>query len=163
VSRPGEWVLLAYRLPREPSTPRVTTWRKLSRLGVVQLLDGLVGLPADARTKEQLEWLADEVIEAGGEATLWVGRPGSAQQERAMAQRMAEAVAGEYRSVTADANETLGSIEGAARRRTLGRLRRELRRIGARDFFPPPARDEARRAVERLAAEIEVDGVRVKR
>jgi hypothetical protein len=156
-------VLLAYRLPREPSTPRVTIWRKLSRLGAVQLLDGLVGLPADARTKEQLDWLADEVIEAGGEATLWVGRPGSAQQERAMAQRMAEAVAGDYRSVAADANEALGSVDRSPRRRTLGRLRRELRRIGARDFFPPPERDQARYAVERLAAAIEADAASVER
>ena len=39
-------VLLAYRLPREPSGPRVTVWRKLRRLGVAQVLDGLVALPA---------------------------------------------------------------------------------------------------------------------
>jgi hypothetical protein len=48
----------------------------LQRLGVVQLVDGLVALPADARTKEQLEWVADEVIEACGEATVSLGRPG---------------------------------------------------------------------------------------
>jgi hypothetical protein len=163
VSGPGEWVLLAYRLPREPSTPRVTIWRKLSRLGVVQLLDGLVGLPADARTKEQLEWLADEVIEAGGEATIWVGRPGSAQQERAIAHRMADAVAEVYRSVAADAAEALVAVDGPALRRTASRLRRELRRVEARDFFSPPEREMARRAVERLAATIEVDAAGVER
>jgi len=27
-----EWLLLAYRMPREPSTPRITVWRKLARL-----------------------------------------------------------------------------------------------------------------------------------
>ena len=68
-----EWVLLAYRLPREPSTPRIALWRRLRRLGVVQVLDGLVALPADARTREQLEWLADEVLEADGEASVWMG------------------------------------------------------------------------------------------
>jgi hypothetical protein len=46
----GRWVLLAYRLPREPSNPRVGVWRKLERLGVARLGDGLVALPADART-----------------------------------------------------------------------------------------------------------------
>ena len=30
----------------EPSGPRVTVWRKLRRLGVAQVLDGLVALPA---------------------------------------------------------------------------------------------------------------------
>ena len=63
---PTEWVLLSYRLPREPSTPRIATWRKLKRLGVAQLNDGLVALPDDARTREALEWLAGEIAEAGG-------------------------------------------------------------------------------------------------
>ena len=48
---PGSWVLLSYRMPREPSTPRITIWRKLKRLGVAQLGDGLIALPADARTR----------------------------------------------------------------------------------------------------------------
>src|SRR5712691_6939914 len=87
------WVLLAYRLPREPSTPRSALWRKLRRLGAAQLLDGLAALPLDARNREQLEWLADEIVEAGGEATTWVGELASPHQERELAGRMAEAVA----------------------------------------------------------------------
>ena len=46
-------------------------WRKLRRLGAVQLVDGLVALPADAETIEAFDWLADEVVEAGGEAWTW--------------------------------------------------------------------------------------------
>ena len=150
-----EWVLLAYRLPREPSGPRVTLWRKLRRLGAVQVLDGLVALPADARTREQLEWLADEVVEAGGEAWVWLGRLGSAGQERALASRMAEVVAADYEAVVADAESSAGESE-VVRRRVVARLRRELQRIGRRDFFPPPQRDVARAAVERLAASVVV-------
>lgn len=148
-----EWVLLAYRIPREPSTPRITVWRKLRRLGVVQVLDGLVALPADARTREQLEWLADEVLEARGEATVWLGRLGSTAQERALAARMSEAIAAEYRQLIDDA--TSARTEPASRR-TLARLRRELRRVTQRDFFPPPERDEARRAISALGELVEV-------
>src|SRR5918911_2473245 len=78
----GRWVLLSYRMPREPSTPRIAVWRKLKRLGVAQLLDGLVALPLDPRNREQLEWVAEEVVDAGGDATIWIGRVGSAAQER---------------------------------------------------------------------------------
>jgi hypothetical protein len=149
-----DWVLLAYRLPREPSTPRITLWRKLRRLGVVQVLDGLVALPADARTKEQLEWLADEVIEAGGEATVWLGRPGSAGDERRLATQMAHAICAEYEQVLADARS--GALESAAaQRRIAARLRRQLSQIERRDFFPPPERELARRATEELAGRIE--------
>src|ERR687888_2439744 len=72
---PGPWVLLCYRLPREPSTPRIGVWRRLERLGVARLGDGLVALPADARTREQLDWLAEEIVEAGGGALGWAGPP----------------------------------------------------------------------------------------
>ena len=84
-ARLGSWVLLAYRLPREPSNPRVAVWRKLERLGVARLGDGLVALPADARTREQLDWLAEEILEAGGTSTVWLATPGGAAQERAIA------------------------------------------------------------------------------
>ena len=153
VSARLEWVLLAYRLPREPSGPRVMLWRKLRRLGAAQVLDGLVALPADARTREQLEWLADEVVEAGGEAWVWLGRLGSASQERGLAARMAEAVAADYEAVIAEA--TAGDVDvEVVRRRVVARLRRELQRIGQRDYFPPPQRDLARAAVDRLALSV---------
>jgi hypothetical protein len=50
--------MLSYRLPREPSRPRIALWRQLKRFGVAQISDGLVALPAEARTREQLEWAA---------------------------------------------------------------------------------------------------------
>ena len=148
------WVLLAYRLPRDPSTPRSALWRKLRRLGAAQLLDGLAALPLDARNREQLEWLADEALEAGGEATLWVGQLGSAAQERELATRMANAVATEYRLLIDEA-AAAEDRPPRQRRRTLGRLRRELRRIRARDYFPPAERELAQQAVEHLAALVE--------
>lgn len=150
-----QWVILTYRLPREPSTPRIALWRKLRRLGVAQLLDGVVALPADARTKEQLEWVADEVVEEGGEASLWLARPGSTSQELAMAKGMATAISEEYRAVATAAAGALME-DGPSRRRTLARLRRELHRIGLRDFFPPPEREQARAAVDRLAQTTEI-------
>jgi hypothetical protein len=149
------WVQLAYRLPREPSTPRIAVWRRLRRLGAVQIVDGLVALPRDSRTQEQLEWLAEEILEAGGEATVWVARPGSTAHERALAQRMAASVAAEYRAVV-EAAESARRKDAATRRRTLARLRRTLHAIRGRDFFPPPERELASASVEELASEIEV-------
>jgi hypothetical protein len=146
---PGQWVLLAYRMPREPSTPRIGVWRKLDRLGVARFGDGLVGLPADARTREQIDWISGEVVEAGGSATVWLATPGSAAQERAVAEAMRAARAAEYEAVTAQARAA-ATAGGAERTRTLRRLRAELRRIGRRDFFPPRQRDEARAAVDAL-------------
>lgn len=147
-------MLLSYRLPREPSSPRIALWRKLKRLGAAQLLDGLVALPLDSRNREQLEWLADEVGEAGGEAMIWIGELGSAAQERELAGRMATVVTADYLRVIADAVAAYGEPVGQ-RRRTLARLRRELRRIRSRDYFPPTERQQAQQAVEDLTVLVE--------
>jgi Protein ChrB, N-terminal len=146
----GRWVLLCYRLPREPSTPRITVWRKLERLGAARLNDGLVGLPADARTREQFEWLAQEIIEVGGVASVWLGSPVDAAQEEAVADILRDARAVEYAAVTAAARRAAeGTPDEAAR--SMRRLREQLSRIARRDFFPTPQREHAYSAVEALA------------
>jgi hypothetical protein len=147
-----EWCLLAYRIPREPSTPRIAVWRQLKRLGVAQIGDGLVALPLDARTREQLEWVADAVRDAGGEATIWLSKAASAAQEQAVARAMATGRAAEYRAV----RDQAGAPE--ASRRDLRRLRRELQRITRRDYFPLTEREDARAAVDRLAARLAAAG-----
>jgi len=142
-------VLLAYRLPREPSSPRIAVWRKLKRLGVAQLSDGLVALPADARTREALEWIAQEVREAGGQADLWLAEPGEQAQQQRLLAELSAARAAEYQAVQTDA-EQAQQFGAAARRRAGQRLRAELARIARRDFFPPAQRDWAQAAVQAL-------------
>jgi ChrB-like protein len=146
--RPGEWVLLSYRLPREPSGPRTAVWRKLRKLGVAQISDGLVALPAGPRTREQLEWLSEEVIDSGGTAIIWLATPGSRAQERQLAQIMAAARAAEYRALVAAAKAAAASPFRAT---ALRRLRTDLRAIQRRDYFPPADRDEAEAAIQALS------------
>lgn len=61
---------------------------------------------------------------------------------------MQSAIAAEYTRVIQDA----ATAAPSATRRSLARLRAELRRICQRDYFPPPEGDEARRAIEDLGA-----------
>jgi hypothetical protein len=146
---PREWVLLSYRLPREPSGPRTAIWRKLRKLGVVQISDGLVALPAGPRTREQLEWVSEEVIDAGGSATVWLAIPTSRGQEHELVRTMAAARAAEYAALTAAAEAAAASPAPAS---TVRRLRNDLRAIQRRDYFPPTERDHAEAAVEALSA-----------
>ena len=144
------WVLLIYRIPREPSRHRVAVWRKLRDLGALYLQDGVAALPEDAVTREQLEWLQLRVREAGGEATLWEARPGTVAEE-------AELV-GDFRSSREEAYRTI--IAGAERVRRkaqmgggetlleqLGKLEREFRAERRRDYFRSPLRTEAAAAL----------------
>jgi uncharacterized protein YdbL (DUF1318 family) len=152
----SEWVLLTYRLPREPSAPRLALWRKLKRLGVAQLSDGLVALPADARTREQLEWAAEEVEEAGGKAGVWLARPATRALEREVAEPMNRARAAEYAEISEHAHQALDAAPGE-RSQVLRRLRARMRRVERRDFFRPPEREQARQALRGLAQEVATD------
>jgi len=153
MSNADRWVFLAYRLPRDPSAPRLAVWRRLKRLGVAQLLDGLAALPADSRNREQLEWTAEQVTEAGGQAAVWLTEPTTQAQSREIVERMSAAIAEQYREVEKEAHQA-AAVPERERRTTLARLRRELGRIRRRDYFPPREREAARAAVESLAQSV---------
>lgn len=150
---PDKWVLLSYRVPREPSTPRITIWRKLKRLGVAQISDGLVALPADARTREQLEWIAEEIVDVGGTASIWLAEPGSAATQQDLVTTMAQARAAEYARIIAEAR-TGARLDPGARLTLVRRLRADLLRVQRRDYFPPVERVAAGTAVDVLAASV---------
>ncbi len=70
-SQETPWVLLVYKIPREPTSSRATIWRKLKRLGALLLHDAVWVLPATPWTREQFQWLAVEIGELEGEAYVW--------------------------------------------------------------------------------------------
>lgn len=145
------WVLLAYRLPREPSTPRITLWRNLRRLGAAQVGDGLVILPLTDETREQMEWLVSAVDDADGESSVWVGEAATKAQEDRWVDRIKVASVDEFAALEQRARDAASESEGE-RRRSLRLLRSEFRRVRGRDYFGVPEGDRAATAVEALAA-----------
>jgi hypothetical protein len=84
-------------------------------LGALYLHDGVTALPEGAVTGAQMEWLQLRVQEAGGEATLWEARPGTAAEEGASARRTmrdggCRALAVAALAVGAAAGATLGPL-----------------------------------------------------
>jgi hypothetical protein len=148
VDRP-RWVLLVYRLPREPSRHRVAVWRKLRDLGALYLQDGVAALPEDAVTREQLEWLQLRVREAGGEATLWEARPGTMAEEAELVEAFRSSREKAYRAIIARAERLRRKAQmgGAALSEQLRKIEREFRAERRRDYFRSPLRGEAAAAL----------------
>jgi hypothetical protein len=144
------WVLLIYRLPREPSRHRVAVWRKLRDLGALYLQDGVAALPEDAVTREQLEWLQLRVREAGGEATLWEGRPGTVAEEAGLVGVFRSSREEAYRTIIAEAEHLRRKAEmgDGGVLEQLGKLEREFRAERRRDYFHSPLRLEAAEALK---------------
>jgi hypothetical protein len=98
-----EWVVLAWRLPAGLSTPRVTTWRNLQRLGAARLTPGAAVVPFREDLQEQLDWLAQDIETQGGEAWVLPVTGLSESEERLVRERMAADRDEEYRALEEDA------------------------------------------------------------
>jgi hypothetical protein len=134
------WMLLVYKVPNEPTSGRVFVWRKLKRLGAVLLHDAVWVLPAAPRTREQLRWLASEITELDGEATVWESQLAQAADEEKLVARFGEAVEGQYREILAGLKE---------KGRDLAALSRKYQQVQALDYFNS---DTGRRVRDALAA-----------
>ena len=64
------WLVLIWRLPTGISTPRVTAWRRLRRLGAVPLTPGAAIVTYSEDLHEQMDWIAEDIADWGGDA--WV-------------------------------------------------------------------------------------------
>jgi len=141
------WLVLTWRLPSASSTGRVATWRSLQRLGAVTLTPGAVILPYSEHLLEQVEWIAEDIVQRGGDAfVLPVTELPEADEER-IRRRMREERQAEYRRIRDAAERTPRSD------RELAALRRGLARIVERDHFASTGRSAAERAVRRAEKE----------
>src|SRR4029453_11728828 len=68
MSKPS-WLLLLYSLPTKRNTERAAVWRRLKKMGAVQLTTATYLLPALPAQYEQFQWLAQQVRDHGN-ATL---------------------------------------------------------------------------------------------
>lgn len=133
------WMLLTYKVPNEPTARRVYVWRKLKRLGAVLLHDAVWVLPATPRTREHFQWLAAEVIEMGGTATLWESHPSLAGLEEELVGRFLDQVEEAYRMILADL---------AGEDADLPALSRRYQQVRSQDYFDAAVGKRVREALE---------------
>ena len=120
------WLLLHYKLPNKPSALRVYVWRKLKRLGAVLLHDAVWVLPDQQRTAEQLQWLAAEIQEMGGEAYSWKAAVLFGQDEESLARQFTEQVDAVY-------SDLLKQLE--RQKPDLQEISRKYQQTASQDFF----------------------------
>jgi len=146
-----KWLVLTWRLPATSSTPRVATWRSLQKLGAVTLTPGAAILPYSEHLLEQLEWIAEDIVERGGDAYVLPVTELSEAEEGDIQRRMREERKQEYESLR-EAAEVLARRPAQRPRleRELSALQRGLARAIERDHFASSGRSRAEKAI-RLA------------
>lgn len=161
-------MLLSSRLPREPSRLRLAVWRRLKRLGAILIHDAVWVLPADAKTREAFEWLAEEIEEQGGTAFVWEVHGLDAKQDQEIVRRFRVEADARYAAIASSAEAVRRSgIGGKTRRRPrtperihqalrqLRGLERALRLERRRDYFRASGRTGADAAVQNAIEALE--------
>lgn len=81
----GRWLVFVHQMPAHPSNGRVKIWRRLQQVGAVALKNALHVLPNSAQSTEDFEWLREEVVALGGEASIFEVSSMSRVDERYLA------------------------------------------------------------------------------
>jgi DNA-binding transcriptional regulator PaaX len=66
----SRWLLLAYRIPREPTRLRATVWRRIKALGAVYVQNSVAALPESTANERAVRSLRREIIDLGGTAQV---------------------------------------------------------------------------------------------
>jgi hypothetical protein len=154
-----DWIALVWRLPSGSSTPRVTTWRNLRRLGAARLTPGAALLPYREDLQEQLDWAAQDIENLGGDAWVLPVTSLSEAEERTVRERMVADRNEEYRALADDSMAFLKRRSAhpvrpddyAARLQVdkeLLALQRRFRKVVARDYVGAPGRATAAQAID---------------
>jgi len=64
------WLLLLFSLPTNRNSERVAVWRRLKKMGAVQIKTSTYLLPDEPAQYEQFQWLAQQIRDYGGDSTL---------------------------------------------------------------------------------------------
>ncbi len=157
------WLTLLMSLPPTPTRHRVSVWRKLKRMGAVNLRGSAWILPENGETTELVHWLVQEIQSFRGEATLLRVDGIETMTDVQLTALFNDARSAEYQAVKRGCQELLARLDrlGPGRRGSLDPLRakleglkRELDRIRSIDYFDAPLGDRVRALWETAAARL---------
>jgi hypothetical protein len=154
VQHPTKWLLLLYGLPTRRSAERVSLWRQLKRLGAVPLKTSAYLLPDTPSHFERFQWLAQQVRQGGGDATVIRVTEVEGLAHEQIVQMFNDARRGEYDELI---RELTKLVEQNRRKRRdsldadLDKLTAWLEEIQKSDFFGCPRAHDAQMLVKRAA------------
>jgi len=146
------WLLLLYALPTKRTSARVNLWRKLKRFGAVQLKTSAYVLPDDPSHYERFQWLAKEIRDASGEATLIRVAEIEGMTNERIVQMFNEARKAEYMEVKEACQRALRGrrAKGEVLAGEWARQARRFHEIKEVDYFRSSGGDDAEMMLSRL-------------
>jgi hypothetical protein len=150
---PGSWLFLLFNLPAKQSSDRVKVWRRLKKFGAIQLKTSTYVLPDEPVHYERFQWLAKEIVDTGGEATLVRVKDIEGMPHAAIVALFNEARAREYDELLEPLNLLIK--DGKARKQSpnqLQKLRQRFQEIRDIDYFQSSRGEDLQRLLQKAEA-----------
>jgi hypothetical protein len=162
--KPTAWLLFFYSVPSKPVSSRMKVWRKLIKVGAVQLKGSVYILPDNDEHYEFLQWLVTEISGMKGEGAF-------ARIDKIETMKPAEIIAlfnehrgSDYRDIGKsldDLERRLGSIQKGTKAQNIkviseqfDKLVKEYDGIATVDFFQASEGARLREKIENLKSQI---------
>ena len=162
-TEPTTWLLLIHQVPNSPAYLRVKMWRRLQKIGAVAVKNAVYVLPRSDQSSEDFHWVAREILEAGGDASVCEATfiEGITTKELIeLFQAARDSDYGELMEEIKELKEELRAAEAAGEAWASGmagrvtRIRQRLTEIQTIDFFRAPAGKSAETLVSEIEAKI---------
>jgi len=145
------WLVLIHRLPPRPAYLRVKIGRLLDRIGSVAVKNTVYVLPRNDEAHEHYQWIVKEVVQEGGEATVFEAKFVEGLRDAEFERLFRDARDRDYHELMKEARgvQTLFAKSTIEKKRQakvetdVRRLRRQFSEVVALDFFGAPGRQAA--------------------
>ena len=151
----NKWILLLYGLPTKKGAARVNLWRQLKKCGAFPLKTSAYLLPHKPEHHERLQWLAQQVRDGGGEATIIHVTEIEGLSDTEIIRQFNEARAADYTTLLAALTELISKNKkrpGESFTMELERLTRQFEEIRKIDFFDCSRAQDAQMLLKRAAS-----------
>ena len=132
------WLLLLFSLPTNRNTERVAVWRRLKKLGAVQIKTSTYLLPDEPAQYEKFQWLAQQIRDYGGDSTLVRAQEIEGLTKEKVIVMFNDARAKDYGELRKSLQRFIGrrkKMDAERATAELERLTRQFREIREVDFF----------------------------
>ena len=157
------WLLLIHQVPTSPPYLRVKIWRRLQKIGAVAVKGSVYALPRSDEGVEDFHWVAREILEAGGEASVCEATFIEGITNDELAELFRKARETDYREVLEEvdaierdlkASQKAAEHPSSAMATRVSRARQRLAEIQKIDFFSSTAGTQAESRVTGIESRI---------
>jgi len=154
------WLVLLYQFPAQPGSLRMKIWRRLQRIGAVAMKNSAYVLPSNEQTREDFEWVLQEIKAGGADGTLLESNFIDEQEDQHLRAQFDAARNEDYEELSQQVREFCATLpadlsadpdassDASAR---LLRFRKRFSEVEKIDFFGANGREATEGFIEALA------------